>query len=90
MGINHSRQNASPSVRKESLRTNTQSSSVSNSTTSVMIEGRQYHKSDTATYCLPSDEVEQDRLNSVRFTMGPFFFLFFLFLLIPRCSNIFL
>lgn len=72
MGINHSRPHVSSNVRKESLRTNSRSnqsasSSVSTSTSSVMIEGRQYHRTNTATYCLPSDEVEQDRLNSVRF-----------------------
>lgn len=43
----------------------TSNSGVSHSTNSIIIEGRQYHQLDTSTYCLPRDELEQDRLNSV-------------------------
>jgi hypothetical protein len=78
MGAKHSRQNMmmNNGERRESMRTvNTTnkaninqkhgSSSVSQSTNSVIIDGRQYHNVDTSTYCLPRDELEQDRLNSV-------------------------
>lgn len=40
-------------------------SAVSQSANSIIIEGRQYHNLDSSTYCLPRDELEQDRLNSV-------------------------
>lgn len=42
-------------------------SSVSYSTNSIVIDGRQYHNVDSSTYCLPRDELEQDRLNSVSY-----------------------
>lgn len=40
-------------------------SAISQSANSIIIEGRQYHNLDSSTYCLPRDELEQDRLNSV-------------------------
>jgi hypothetical protein len=40
-------------------------SSKIQSSPSVVIEGRAYHNIQTSTYCLPRDELEQDRLNSV-------------------------
>ncbi len=77
-------ESSSSSRRRESTRTQNTStnntgsnnnthtasnSAVSHSTNSIIIEGRQYHQLDTSTYCLPRDELEQDRLNSVKIIM---------------------
>ncbi|KAI7896581.1 S-adenosyl-L-methionine-dependent methyltransferase [Mucor mucedo] len=66
MGINQSRHKSKPIARKESVHSD---QSVQHSTSSVNIEGRYYLVSDTGSYCLPSDEVEQDRLNSQHFSL---------------------
>ncbi|CAO3617561.1 unnamed protein product [Mucor hiemalis] len=44
-------------------------SAISQSANSIIIEGRQYHNLDSSTYCLPRDELEQDRLNSQHFSL---------------------
>lgn len=76
MGNRYSRSNISTNHRKGSHRPQTNkdannvgtatTSSLSRSTNSIIIEGREYHRMDTSSYCLPRDELEQDRLNSVR------------------------
>lgn len=56
------------SLRRKSVNTtsaNHSANTSSNTTTSVTIDGRQYHNESSA-YILPKDEIEQDRLNSVK------------------------
>lgn len=77
MGNKNSRSSISTNSRKGSARVHSTkdsnnidtgtSSSISQSANSVMIEGRQYHRMEGSSYFLPRDELEQDRLNSVRY-----------------------
>lgn len=70
MGAKHSRQLSEQyrreSIQRQQLQTATINSTKSRSTNSITIHGRQYHLEETSTYTLPRDELEQDRLNSVR------------------------
>ena len=47
---------------------NNPSSNQSVSSPTVVIDGRIYHNIESSSYCLPRDEEEQDRLNSVCFS----------------------
>ncbi|GAA5799216.1 S-adenosyl-L-methionine-dependent methyltransferase [Helicostylum pulchrum] len=79
MGNRYSRTNLSTNHRKGSHRPHdikdpnnvgtATTSSLSRSTNSIIIEGREYHRMDTSSYCLPRDELEQDRLNSQHFSL---------------------
>ncbi|KAI8883266.1 S-adenosyl-L-methionine-dependent methyltransferase [Backusella circina FSU 941] len=59
-------------VRPEK-RNSVSTTSKTQSSASVIIEGRAYHNIQTSTYCLPRDELEQDRLNSQHFSLKALF-----------------
>ncbi|KAI9494495.1 hypothetical protein BDB00DRAFT_818299 [Zychaea mexicana] len=63
MGARSSKQ----SQRDPSVESNSPSSNQSVSSPTIVIDGRIYHNIESSSYCLPRDEEEQDRLNSVRF-----------------------
>lgn len=63
MGIKHSKPIASQDTTKDD--SSSISKKQSHSSPSIIIDGRTYHDFESSAYCLPRDELEQDRLNSV-------------------------
>jgi hypothetical protein len=72
MGIKQSRQILQNQHSNNSKVQHTGDTTTSHSTSSVIVDGRAYHNVEKSTYILPRDELEQDRLNSVRL----FYFIF--------------
>ncbi|CAO3607368.1 unnamed protein product [Cunninghamella blakesleeana] len=71
MGIKHSKHSASQDTIKDD--SSSISKKQSQSSPSIIIDGRTYHDFESSAYCLPRDELEQDRLNSQHFSLKVIF-----------------
>ncbi|KAI8339541.1 S-adenosyl-L-methionine-dependent methyltransferase [Chlamydoabsidia padenii] len=70
MGTKHSKSIASS---QDIQPTSREKSQHVQSSPSIMVDGRTYHDIGSSAYCLPRDELEQDRLNSQHFSLKVIF-----------------
>ncbi|CAO3598319.1 unnamed protein product [Absidia cylindrospora] len=68
MGTKHSK-----SIASQETTSSREKSPHVQSSPSIMVNGRTYHDIGSSAYCLPRDELEQDRLNSQHFSLKVIF-----------------